>query len=550
MNSLFQRFSSRGSRAQWTRFMRLLLLLSGALFAFLQPSHAALLAQDDARTFNPAAVTLEGGYKIEAVLANLSVPATAIFDGNDLLVTETGFIQTAPPRVIRYKPDRTVTEVASAGLAGPVNGVAIVNGQVYISHKGRVSVVQPDKTLLDVVTGLPSGGDHQNNQIVLGPDGKIYMGQGTVTNSGVVGVDNYIFGWLPQQRQLAEVPCRDITLVGKNFESENPLTQNDPNDKVSTGAYKPFGVTATPGEVIKGNPKCGGSIVRFNPDGSEFELVADGLRNPFGLEFDQDGQLWASWHGADVRGSRNILDDPDYLTKIEQGAWYGWPEYFDGLPVTDARFRDPFKPAPEFLWQEHPPLTAAFFKFAPHAGAGGFALSPGGSFGFEGEIFAAEFGTYASVTSGVALNAAGFRILRINPQTGEATPFASNTLPGPSYINRTGGFDRPNDVVFGPDQSMYIVDWGSSTIGPEGLKLVPLTGMVLRIYREGTQAPLYPNGPIGVVPPPQIPEAQRQPEVLNVPELYGQMAGPIIVGAGALAVVALAVVFGIRRLRK
>lgn len=527
------------------------LILSIATLAMGLTLAAPIRAQEQhARTFNPAAVTLEAGYKIEPVLANLSVPVTLIFDGNDLLITETGFIETAVPRILRFKPDRTVSEVAQAGLQPPVNGIAMINGQLYVSHKGKVSIVQPDKTLKDVITGFPSDGDHQNNQIVLGPDGKIYMGQGTATNSGVVGVDNYIFGWLPKQLQLAEVPCRDIMLVGQNFETENPLTQDDPNDKISTGAYKPFGVQAKPGEVIKGNLKCGGSIVRFNPDGSGLELVADGLRNPFGLEFDKQGNLWGTWHGADVRGSRNIFNDPDYLAKIEPGAWYGWPEFFDGKPVTSPEFKDPTKPQPEFLWQDHPPLAKHFYAFAPHAGAGGIAISPGGAFGFEDEIFAAEFGAYVPVTTGVNVSPAGFRVIRINPQTAEATSFAANTLPGPSYVNRAGGLDRPADIVFGPDQSMYVLDWGSSVIGPEGLKLVPLTGMVLRIYKEETQKPLYPNGPIGVVPPPQIPESQRGTEVPNIPETYRMLAGPVGL---VLALVLILIVGGvvlIRRLRR
>src|SRR5205823_6281972 len=119
-----------------------------------------------------------------------------------------------------------------------------------------------------IVTDLPSDGDHQNNNIVLGPDGKIYMGQGTRTNSGVVGVDNYIFGWLQNHPNSHDVPCKDITLVGQNFETESPI---DPSHKkVTTGAYKPYGEPSTPGEVIKGEAKCGGSIARFNPDGSGY----------------------------------------------------------------------------------------------------------------------------------------------------------------------------------------------------------------------------------------------------------------------------------------
>lgn len=83
--------------------------------------------------------------------------------------------------------------VASEGLRPPVTGLLIVDQSLYVSHRGKVSVVE-DGRLRDIVTDLPSEGDHQNNQLALGPDGKIYMGQGTTTNVAVVGVDNYIFG--------------------------------------------------------------------------------------------------------------------------------------------------------------------------------------------------------------------------------------------------------------------------------------------------------------------------------------------------------------------
>jgi glucose/arabinose dehydrogenase len=255
--------------------------------------------------------------------------------------------------------------VASEGLEGLVTGLLMHNGILLVSHKGKVSLIE-DTRVRDILTGLPSKGDHQNNKIVLGPDGKIYLGQGTVTNSGIVGVDSYIFGWLPKEPQIHEIPCQGITLIGQNFETENPLTAAD--DKTTTGAYKPFGTPSSPGDVIRGDVKCGGSIVRFNPDGSGLELVAWGLRNPFGLRFDRNGQLWTTLHGADVRGSRNIFNDPDYLVRVDQGAWYGWPEYFDGEPVTAGRFEAPGKPKPAFLWREHPPVAKPFVTFSDACG--------------------------------------------------------------------------------------------------------------------------------------------------------------------------------------
>ena len=489
------------------------------------------------RKYDVTHINLADGYRIEPVVINLSVPTTAVFDGPDLLVAESGWANTAPARVLRITPDWQVTVVVTAGLEGPVTGLLVKDDQLYVSHRGKVSVVEGG-TLRDIVTGLPSHGDHQNNNLVLGPDGKIYLGQGTTTNAAVVGADNYIFGWLGENPTIHEIPCQDITLVGTNFESENPLT-TDPNDRVTTGAYKPFGTASQPGEVIKGNVKCGGSIARFNPDGSNYELVAWGLRNPFGLEFDQGGQLWATYHGADVRGSRNIFNDPDYLVRVEQDAWYGWPEYFAGEPVTASRFTAPTKPQPQFLWQDHPPLAKPFAMFETHEAINGLAFSPGGAFGFAGDAFVAMFGTFTPVSTGVNIQPVGFRVVRVDMQTAQGHDFASNNVPGPSYVNQTLGFDRPSDVVFAPDESLYVVDWGASTLTPEGLKLQPLTGTVWRIYPTGGQA-VRPDGALRVEAAPPIAPENRKPEVANVPDLYQMLASPLVLICGVLLLIVLA----------
>jgi glucose/arabinose dehydrogenase len=487
------------------------------------------------RGFDPTHIKLEAGYKIEPVISNLSVPTTAIFDGNDLLLVESGWANTALPRVLRIKPDWTVEELAVEGLKGPVTGLLVKDGKVYVSHAGKVSVIESGK-LRDIVTGLPSDGDHQNNNIVLGPDGKIYMGQGTVTNSGVVGVDSYIFGWLDKHPEVHEIPCKDITLVGENFETDDPLNQGK---KATTGAYKPFGTPSMPGEVIKGDVKCGGSIVRFNPDGTGFELVAWGLRNPFGLEFDAQGQLWSAYHGADVRGSRAIKDDPDYFVDVKEGAWYGWPDFFAGEPVDADRFKDPLKPKPHSIWKDHPPLAKPFAVFETHAGANGVAFSPGGEFGFQGDAFVAMFGSYLPVTTGLNVKPNGFQVARVDMKTKEVHDFASNNVPGPAYINQTKGFDRPSDVVFAPDNSMYVVDWGASTVTDEGLKLTPLTGVVWRIYKDSGKQ-VRPQGALVVKAPPQIPEEQRKTEVRNSPETWKELM-PTLLVLGAIVVLSIGI---------
>ena len=55
--------------------------------------------------------------------------------------------------------------------------------------------------------------------------------------------------------------------------------------------------------------------------------MAWGLRNAYGLGFLPDGRLIATEQSADARGSRPIGNAPDALYVVEQGAWYGWPDF-------------------------------------------------------------------------------------------------------------------------------------------------------------------------------------------------------------------------------
>src|SRR3712207_2051378 len=65
------------------------------------------------------------------------------------------------------------------------------------------------------------------------------------------------------------------------------------------------------------------TISRANPDGSDLEIIATGLRNPVGLDF-QPGTdlLWATVNERDNQGNEI---PPDLVTIIEEGGDYGWP---------------------------------------------------------------------------------------------------------------------------------------------------------------------------------------------------------------------------------
>lgn len=79
------------------------------------------------------------------------------------------------------------------------------------------------------------------------------------------------------------------------------------------------------------------SILRMNPDGSQLEVFASGLRNTVGFDWRSDDSLW----GVDM-GRNNMGADipPDELNKLERGKNYGWP-YCYGQKQVDPQLNEP-----------------------------------------------------------------------------------------------------------------------------------------------------------------------------------------------------------------
>ncbi|MGJ7911482.1 PQQ-dependent sugar dehydrogenase [Neobacillus sp. LXY-1] len=329
---------------------------------------------------------------------------------------------------------------------------------------------------------MPSYGDHHNNRVVFGQDGKMYFGQGTATNTGVVGEDNH---WLKKYPFFHDYPGTYIQVTGKNFKTRNLLTDTA-NDSVQTGPFSPFGMPVYPNEYIKGFVKASGSILRANPDGSELELFAWGLRNPFGIKFDRFNQLFCSNHGMDVRGSRPVAESPDEFQWVRQGMWYGWPDYTGGLPVTNPMFKAEGKKQPTFLLTRHPmtpPKPIAVFT--SHSATMGFDFNYNPSFGPTNEAYIAEFGSEAPETTGGKLTpGVGHRVSRINTSTGKITAFAINSSGLPASQTDGSGLERPIDVVFGYNGEMYIVDFGYRKPPGSGEGYLPNTGVLWKVTKQ------------------------------------------------------------------
>ncbi|MBV9993249.1 MAG: sorbosone dehydrogenase family protein [Alphaproteobacteria bacterium] len=74
-------------------------------------------------------------------------------------------------------------------------------------------------------------------------------------------------------------------------------------------------------------------ILEIDPDGKNERVLASGLRNPNGLGYEpRTGALWTVVNERDMLGDDLV---PDYLTRVKDGAFYGWPWSYWGRHVDD-----------------------------------------------------------------------------------------------------------------------------------------------------------------------------------------------------------------------
>jgi glucose/arabinose dehydrogenase len=446
------------------------------------------------RKFSPNDVLLTPGYEIKLMASGLTFPSSAAVDKDGALyVVEAGYSYGevwVEPKLLRINADGSKDVVAKGGKNGPWNGVAFHDDNLYISEGGaleggKILRVSPDGKVTTLAEGLPSMGDHHTNALVI-KDGYVYFGQGSATNSGIVGPDNADFGWLSRQKNFHDIPCGDLVLNGVNYESPNVLT-DDPLDKVSTGAFSAFGSETTSGQVIKGAVPCTGAILRVPIVGGQVEMVAWGLRNPYGLAIANDGRIFTTENAFDERGSRPVWGAGDVMWEVQNGSWYGWPDFSEGKPINfDEEFKAPSEQEVKPLLKTYPnkpPKPAAILGV--HSSSNGFDFSKSDRFGFVGEAFVAQFGDMAPDV-GKVLDPVGFKIVRVNVGTGVIRDFATNKgkRNGPASWLKTGGFERPISVTFdNTGENLYVIDFGILTMKETGPEPLQATGCVWKISK-------------------------------------------------------------------
>ncbi|HEX8200956.1 MAG TPA: PVC-type heme-binding CxxCH protein, partial [Isosphaeraceae bacterium] len=180
-----------------------------------------------------------------------------------------------------------------------------------------------------------------------------------------------------------------------------------------------------------------GAILRCNPDGSELEIVATGLRNPQELVFDEHGNLFTGDNNSDG-------GDKARWVYVVEGGDSGWRIGYQYLvePVN----RGPWNA--EKLWHPHWEGQAAYLV-PPIAniadGPSGLTYDPGTGLParYRRHFFLADFRGGTSAQSGI-------RSFAVRPQG------ASFELVDPQQFLWSV---LPTDVDFGSDGALYVLDW-------------------------------------------------------------------------------------------
>ncbi len=184
------------------------------------------------------------------------------------------------------------------------------------------------------------------------------------------------------------------------------------------------------------------TITRMDPDGSNFEIYATGIRNTVGFDWHPvTGELWFTDNGRDWLGDNQPPDELNRITSA--GQHFGYP-YCHGGDIPDPEFGSG-KSCDDYV----PPVQ----KLGPHVAALGMEFYTGDMFPSEytNQVFIAEHGSWNRSTP------IGYRVMLVRLDgDGNATsyePFAEGWLEADG--DRWG---RPVDIELLPDGSMLVSD--------------------------------------------------------------------------------------------
>jgi hypothetical protein len=203
-----------------------------------------------------------------------------------------------------------------------------------------------------------------------------------------------------------------------------------------------------------GNETHRANILVTDPEGSQpLRPYATGIRNPVGLAIHPTaGDLWVSTNERDGLGDNLV---PDYVTRVQEGGFYGWPWYYMGS------FEDPRRAGerpdlvgkvtvPDVLEQAHSASLQMTVYTANHGPA---AFPPQ----YHGDAFVALHGSWNRATR------TGYKLVRIPLNNGVPTGRYDDFLTGFVTTDRNV-WGRPVGVAVARDGALLMTEDANGTI--------------------------------------------------------------------------------------
>lgn len=212
--------------------------------------------------------------------------------------------------------------------------------------------------------------------------------------------------------------------------------------------YVPVGA---PCNICESKNEMYASITRMNPDGSDREVYAHGVRNTVGFTWHPEtGELWFTDNGRDWLGND---EPPCELNRVtEAGQHFGYP-FCHGGYLKDPEFGDKYS-CEDFVKPAQ--------NLGPHVAPLGLKFCTSRTFPaeYKNKIFIAEHGSWNREPE---VGHTGHKITMVTEENGEGTAYEDFAT---GFLNEetNTAWARPVDVIFASDGSMLVSDDLAGTI--------------------------------------------------------------------------------------
>src|SRR6202158_4595003 len=354
-------------------------------------------------------------------------------------------------------------ELFAEGLSGPRQMQVAPNGDIFVAETraGRIRVLRaPDGNPRPSTSAIYAGGLNKPFGIAFFPNGDnprwIY-----VANPDNVVRFSYNKGAIKAAKQpeivVAQLPhgyghsTRDIAFTKDNKRMLISVG-SESNDAVGMGSA-PTGATSWNDEhplgASWGSETDRAAVLTFDPEGKRLGVFATGIRNCVGLAVHPaTGDVYCSTNERDGLGDNLV---PDYVTRVREGAFYGWPWFYIGGNED-----------PQHIGQRpdlKEKVTVPDVLIQAHSASLGITFYNGNAFPAEysGDGFAAEHGSWNRSKR------TGYKIIRIRLKDGIPTGEYQDFVTG-FVINDSEVWGRPVGVAVAHDGALLVSEDGNGTI--------------------------------------------------------------------------------------